>query len=278
VTKFSRSWSLMRASWQLLREDKKLLCFPFLSGVCCLIVLGAAAVPALLGGGEASAEADASGAEQVIIYGVIFLLYFTCYLIITFFNSAVVASAARRMQGESTTLADGFRAAFYCLHLIAGWALVMATVGLLLSVLEDRLGRVGKLFVWLLGLSWAAVSFLVVPVLVIEQRSPVAALRGSAQLLKRAWGQGVLCNFNFGLVLLIFSLPAILLLVVGAGIGSSTALMVCVGSAIVYLLLLAIVHATLKGVFQAALYFYARSGLAPEGFRAATLREAMSAK
>ncbi len=36
--KFSRSWEMMKESWQVLQEDKKILVFPLLSGICCLIV------------------------------------------------------------------------------------------------------------------------------------------------------------------------------------------------------------------------------------------------
>jgi hypothetical protein len=38
--KFSYTWSIMGASWEVLKRDKKLLLFPLLSGLCCLIVLG----------------------------------------------------------------------------------------------------------------------------------------------------------------------------------------------------------------------------------------------
>ena len=47
--KFSRTWELMGMSWQVLKKDKEMLLFPFLSMICCLAVLmlGFVIVPAL---------------------------------------------------------------------------------------------------------------------------------------------------------------------------------------------------------------------------------------
>jgi hypothetical protein len=268
----------MRASWQLLRQDKHLLLFPFLSGLCCLMIFSAFVFPALLSGGEPVGDTDPSIVERIAVPSFLFIFYFSCYLIITFFNSAVVASAAKRMQGEAPTLAYGFQAAFACLPLIAGWALVMATVGVMLSLAEAWLGRIGKLIVRFLDFSWVAVSFLVVPILVIEKKSPLTALQDSSGLLKKTWGQGVLCNFNFNFLLLLCSLPALVLLIIGSASGTGKAWALCLSLAIIYVLVLIIIQAALKGVFQAALYYYARHGLAPNGFHSSKLRAAMAGR
>ena len=37
--KTSQTWSFMRASWQVLKMDKKMLIFPVISGICCLLVI-----------------------------------------------------------------------------------------------------------------------------------------------------------------------------------------------------------------------------------------------
>ena len=43
--KFSYTWNLMSASWEVLKQDKELLVFPLISGICCLAVLASFAVP-----------------------------------------------------------------------------------------------------------------------------------------------------------------------------------------------------------------------------------------
>ena len=72
---------------------------------------------------------------------------------------------------------------------IAGWALVSATVGLLLQLVEDRSGKIGRFVAGLLGMAWTLVSFLVVPILVIENKGLIAALQSSTSLLKKTRGE-----------------------------------------------------------------------------------------
>src|SRR5258707_9536598 len=43
--RISTSWELAQSSWQVLREDKKLLVFPLLSGIGCLLVMAGFATP-----------------------------------------------------------------------------------------------------------------------------------------------------------------------------------------------------------------------------------------
>ena len=61
-----------------------------------------------------------------------------------------------RLEGKDPTVADGFRAAFNRLHNIFGWALVSATVGLILRIIEDRSEKIGRIVSGLLGMAWTA--------------------------------------------------------------------------------------------------------------------------
>ena len=48
--KLSYTWELMRASWGVLQRDKRLLVFPLLSGIACLLVLASFAIPIFITG------------------------------------------------------------------------------------------------------------------------------------------------------------------------------------------------------------------------------------
>ena len=48
--KFSNTWNLMDASWQILKKDKEILVFPLISGICCLVVLASFAIPLIASG------------------------------------------------------------------------------------------------------------------------------------------------------------------------------------------------------------------------------------
>ena len=136
--KFSNTFSLMRASWEVLKKDKEILIFPLISGICCLLVVASFAIPLYASGNWRPPGDEATANQQVAYYAVLFLFYFCNYFVIVFFNSAIIACAVIRMGGGNPTVGDGFRAAFSRVGLIAGWALVCATVGLILRIIEDR--------------------------------------------------------------------------------------------------------------------------------------------
>jgi len=265
-SKFSNTWSLMSDSWTVVKQDKEMLLFPLVSGICCLLVLASFAIPIISSESWQPPGEEATTAQQVGYYVTLFLFYFCNYFIITFFNVAVIACASIRLQGGDPTLADGFKAAFSRFHIIFGWALVSATVGLILRIIEDRSEWVGRLVAGLLGMAWTAVSFLVVPVIVVENTSPLASLRKSTKLLRQTWGEQLVSNFSFGLVFFVLGIPAFLLGGLGAFLlytGSTSSATICITLAIIYCVVLSLIQSTLLCVFQANLYFYATGNQLP---------------
>ena len=276
--KISRTWSLMSEWWQVLKQDKSLVVLPLISGFCCLLLLASFAIPIYATGAWRPPARDAETQRQFIYYGTLFLFYFCNYLIVVFFNAAVVACAAGRMSGGDPTVFDGLRTAAARLPVIVGWALVSATVGLLLRIIEERSSKIGQIVAALLGMAWTLVSFLVVPILVIENKGPIAALKDSTALLKRTWGEQVVSNFSFGTIFFLLGLPAFILVGVGVyfvSTGSTAAMIACIGIAVVYLIILGLIQSTLQSIFQTALYLYARDGQVPQGFQADVLGSAL---
>ena len=113
-----------------------------------------------------------------------------------------------------------------------------------------------------------AVSFLVVPVIVVENKSPLRSLRESTKLLRETWGEQLVSNFSFGLVFFLLGMPG--LLVGGLGVflwtsGSAILAVICIALAILYFVILALIQSTLLCIFQAGLYFYACDKQLPEG-------------
>ncbi len=278
--KLSYTLSLMSASWRVLRKDKELLIFPVLSGICCLLVVASFAVPIFAAGGLGiSGGEEGAGAQDNALYYVVLGAFYLCnYFVIFFFNSAVIACAVIRMKGGDPTVGDGMRAAFSRIHLIFAWALVSATVGLILRVIEDRSRTVGAIVAGLLGMAWTVVTFLAVPVLVVEKAGPLTALKRSTQMLKHTWGEQLIGNFSFGIIFLLLGTLALVPVVLGALMGSPAALMAGIALAVIYLVLLGLIQSVLHSIFQAALYLYASEGSAPGGFDAGLLGGAMGRK
>ena len=278
MNKITRTWSLMSACWQVLKQDKELLVFPLISGVCCLLLLASFAAPLYLTNHWQPPARDAAAAQQAAYYGTLFLFYVCNYFVVVFFNAAIVACATLRLGGGNPTLGDGFRAAAARLPVIAGWAVVSATVGLILRIIEDRSDKIGRFVAGLLGAAWTVVSFLVVPVLVIENKNPFSALKESAGLLKKTWGQQLVGNFSFGIIFFLLAIPAIAVMVLGFFTGSIAGIAVCIVLGVVYLIVLALVQSALQAIFQAALFLYARDGQVPPGFDSDLLGNAMASR
>lgn len=279
--KFARSWALMKASAGLLREDKSLLVFPLLAGVCSVAVAASFLVPVVLA--AIGHHADVDGRHfPPLYYAVLFAFYLVQYFVIVFFNTALVGVALARLRGEPAGPADGFALARSRLGSIFGYALIAATVGLLLRMLQERLGLIGRFVVGLLGLAWTVATFLVVPVLASEGTGPMDAVKRSAELLKRTWGENLIGNAGlgvvFGLVMFLFVLLAAAAMV-GAAATGSVAAMVLAGVVIVAaFIVLGLVQSTLQGIYSAALYRYAEAGEVGGGFDQALLESAFRAK
>lgn len=265
--KFSQSWSLVKASASVLRSDKELLLFPLLSGIASLLVVASFFVPAFLGG---VFDGVREGEQGIVMYAVLFAFYVVQYFVIIFFNSALVGAATIRLRGGDPTVADGFRIAMSKLPAILGYAVISATVGVVLRAIQERAGFIGRIVAGFIGMAWTVVSFLVVPVLVNSDIGAIDAIKRSAELLKKTWGQNLIGNVGIGLVFgfavfaLIFIGAGLVVLAVSTGVTSLViATAVIVGIALLALIL---IQAALQGVYAAALYRYAADGEAGAGF------------
>jgi hypothetical protein len=275
MNKIYRTWSLMSASWQLFKEDKKILLLPLMSGLSCLAVIAAFAIPLFVTDNWRPPGHDADQMRQVLYYGTLFAFYYCNYFVIVFFNAALTSCVMTRMCGGQPSIAEGLKTAGARLPLIAGWALIAATVGLILRVIEDRSDKIGRIVAGLLGTAWTVVTYLVVPILVIERRNPFSALKESTVLLKRTWGEQLVGGFSFGAIFGLLALPAILLAVGVCFTGNPVAMAGGIGIAVLYFILLALIQSALQSIFQTAIYLYARNNEVPAGFQEELLRTAV---
>ncbi|MGC1549047.1 MAG: DUF6159 family protein [Rhodanobacter sp.] len=281
--KFARSWALMKASAGVLRSDKSLLMFPLLSGLCTLPVAASFLIPmgvALMAGGHAGELTDRR--MSLGYYVVLFAFYLVQYFVIIFFNTALAGAALQRLRGEPTSLSAGIAVARSRWDSILGYALIAATVGLLLRMLQERLGFIGRLVVGFFGLAWTVATFLVVPVLASQDTGPIDAVKHSVELLKRTWGENLIGNAGLGVAFGLMTFLALLvaaLLIGGAIALQSVAAIVIVGALVlVGLTLLSLIQASLHGVYAAALYRYAEEGQVGGGFDQALLESAFRTK
>lgn len=257
-----RSWTLTKASWAVLRADRELLLFPLMSFFALVVVLISFIVP-LVALGTDNLTDPRTGNPNALLYIGMFLFYVVAYGVMFFFNTGLVGAAMIRLGGGDPTVRDGFRIAVSRLPAIVGYALIAATVGMILRLISERAGIVGRVIVGLLGFAWSMLTYLVVPVLVVENVGPVAALARSRELLRKTWGEQLIGGAGIGTI---FGLLAFGVFLLGAAVASavlptSQALgLVVVGVTIVTVGGISLVGAALSGIFHASLYRYATTG------------------
>jgi hypothetical protein len=280
MSKLSNSWKMMKASATVLKLDPELLIFPLLSGVAVVLVTATFIVPfAVIGEGFGALENLDEGVGY-LGYVVGFLYYLVLYSLIFFFNTALVGAAMIRLDGGDPTVSDGFNIAFKKMGPILEYAAIAATVGMLLRALEERAGFIGRIVIGFLGLSWTLVTFLTVPVLVTKDVSALDAVKESATVFKRTWGEQVVANVGIGfatfVILLLMGLVAVPLIILTSSI--RVLFLPLVLSFAGGFLLLILVSSALKGIYSAALYRFATTGDAGEHFSAEMMEEAFRPK
>ena len=278
--KFARSWELTKASAAVLRSDKELLVFPLLSSIAAIAVALTFVLPMFGLGVFNGMTRDSHMQPELYVW--MFFFYVAQYFVIFFFNTALVGAAMMRLDGENPSVADGFRIARSKAWPILGYAAIAATVGMILRALEQRAGFIGRIVIGMIGVAWTVATFMVVPVLVSSEVGPIEAVKESAELLKRTWGENLIGNGGIGLVFGLISFALILLgmliviLLAGQGMG---ALAIMVGAIFgLGVLALALIQAALTGIYSAALYRYAVDGNAPAGFDGPLLEDAFRIK
>jgi len=277
--KFRGGWALAVQSWRVLMLDKELLIFPLLSGISCFLVL-ASFVAGVLVSGIAQREAAPS---ETLTWALVFAYYFANYFVIVFFNSALVACAMIRFRGGNPTVADGMRAAGARIVQITAWALLSATVGVILKMIEQRVAAVGRIVIALLGAAWTIATYFVVPVLVVEKLGPIDAFQRSVTIIKEAWGESLVSNVGIALATFLAAAALIIATAVFTAMlwmmtGSTAILVTGIAAIVVLLILWALVSSALSSIVLSALYLYASEQKVPEVFGGVGLEGAFAPK
>ena len=142
-------------------------------------------------------------------YVFVVALYIAAAFIVTYFQAALTAGANERLDGRPASVGAAMRSANAKLHRLLPWAIVSATVSMVIRAIEERFGIVGQIIGSLIGAAWGIVTFLTIPILMLEDIGPIDALKRSAHLLKQTWGENLGAQFGFGFLGILAMLPGI---------------------------------------------------------------------
>lgn len=278
--RFARSWDLFKTSLSVVRQDKELLWMPVLSALASLVaVLAIAGVG--LGSGVWPQTTNADGTTNYAGAGLAFALYILLAFVTLFFNAAVVAGATERLNGGDPTMGSALGAAWKKAGRLFLWSIVVATVNVILQAIRERSGALGRILASIGGMAWNLATFFMVPILLFEADGMGSSVKRSAGLFRKTWGETVIGSAGLGLAGMVFTVVAVLVGLLALFLLSPLGLTgIIAGVAILVLgiILVAALFSVLEGVYKAALYRYATSGVAAGGFRAEQLGGAFAPK
>jgi uncharacterized membrane protein len=261
-----------------------MLLFPLLAAICSVLFSVAMLFPTVITHLLNDGGSFVWGPLQL---AATFATYFGLAFITTFFNTCVVYTTRVRLSGGDATFGESVSFAFSRIGRIISWSLLAASVGLLLSMLENAARNakgVGSILLSilrsLLATAWNVVTLFVVPAMVYQDLGPIDAIKSSMDTLRNTWGESLARHYGMGLASFLFTLPGILgavLVVVAMGsglpVGVGVAMLALVG---LYILGVALVFNVANAVFNTALYHYATSRQVPAGFSPEVLQGAFT--
>jgi uncharacterized protein DUF6159 len=195
--RLSNGWTLAKSSFKILRENKQLIVFPFLSGISLMLVIGSFFVITLANVGWEPGNLEVSSTGYYLI---LFLFYLVNYFIVVFFNMALIHCTRLYFRGEEVSVEAGLKFSLSRIGAIFSWAVFAATVGFILRTIQENAGILGKVITAIVGIVWSVTTFFVVPIIAYENLGPIGAFKRSAQMMKKKWGESVGAGFSFAII------------------------------------------------------------------------------
>jgi hypothetical protein len=113
-------------------------------------------------------------------------------------------------------------------------------------------------------------TYLIVPVLVIEDRGVMESIRRSGELLRKTWGEQLIAGITFFWAGLVAVIPGIVIGVIGMN-----GFWPLIPVAVLYFIAVSAIVSAARQVFNVALYRYATTGEPPAGFSGDAMRNAL---
>lgn len=266
-----RGLELAKGTLFIFSRNKSLILFPLISGIAILLVIASFIFPIILTGFISDIESS-----QLLAIVILFLFYLVCSFIGIFFNAGLIAAVRRQMRGEETSFTYGVQVAAAHLPQILFWAVITATVGVILQLIRNESQGLGQIITSIIGAAWSLVTFFVIPVFIVENISVIASIRSSWELFRRTWGETVTGQFSLGFIILPFILILILAFFSEPVVGAFY--LPVIGIAVLLFAAAIVFINALQGIFVAMMYEFATSGTVPEGIDRDLLENAYAPK
>ena len=253
--RLSRGWPLTKLSFNVIGKDREILFFPIISGIALLIIWR------LRSSGSTSSRSAWRTQPLPVLAAFFIAFYFLCGVRRGIFQCGTGLLRHASVERRQTHLLVRHQDGLSRLKYITEWALLSATVGLVLQAISSRSGDLGKLVIGLVGFAWSVATYFVVPIIAFEQVGPLQAIKRSASGPEELLGRGAYIEPGSRSDILRTGAARADTADHRVGHrGGSMAIIVGVIIAVVYWLCMAVLASAVSGVLLTALYRYGTTG------------------
>jgi len=253
--KFANSMALAGASFGVLKSEKKLAAIPAVSALTCGVIAvavgGGVVLTADFIANPAPGQDDFSLTPASWAIGIVGL--FIIGLVSQMFAATLIAAANERLDGGSFTMGQAFSKATSRTPSILGWSAINSTVGVVLQAVRDKAGFLGDIAAGLVGAAWNVVTWLVLPIIVVEGVGPIVAIKKSANLLKTTWGENLFAQAGIGFIGFLLMLPGLVLF----GALSFAVPVAGIPLLLIWIVVIGCLMSALGAIYRTALYRFA---------------------
>ncbi|MBD28944.1 MAG: hypothetical protein CMO38_07500 [Verrucomicrobiaceae bacterium] len=272
----SRGYKMTKLGMRVIRADPELMIYTLISlilsvGVALLVLSGTLGLSALVPETtDAASNSNEEDAFAVATLTLAFLGYMAISIVTVFWNSAIIASAYERLSsGSNPSFSFGIKKASECLPSIFIWGIISGTVGLFLKILEgisenekSPIAFFAMFIHFILGAAWWALTFFVVPMMVLDKHGVFDSLQSSPKLFSDTWGENIGATGGVGVIQFLSTLLCISICIPLFFLGDYGVIFGIV--LILFLIgLISLFFVTVDSVNRASLYYYAKTGEMP---------------
>lgn len=272
-------WRLFTTSWSILRGNKYLLRYLFMTGLWVFLITVVFALGYVILDKTIFVSSDPyNDSLRPIGYVFVFFDYLLIYFFISLYAAGLTANALDIFIGNKKAYRDYMHVAWSKAPALLVFAIANTTVGMFLRLVVERIRFVGWLIAWLLGTAWSLGTLFVIPIIVTdEQPNGLRAIKQSIGFFKQTWGESITTKASvnvpvFLIQLALFGLfiPAIFLAAIAF---SYIGLVTMVILYLVISLSISIVGSFANSLVNIALFYYATYHQVPPAFNEALLNQ-----
>lgn len=281
--------SIVKSCFNILKQEKSLVTFPILSGIfviiASLILYWLATIYFI--GGQIAFNLDSfenfidfvsKNYEQ---FGIPFLLIylFITYTIVVFFETALVIAVYKVVNGQNPTVTGSLSKTTSNIFKIITWAATSAVVGTLFKALERKSKGIGsKIFVGIAEISWALLTYFVVPILAIEKLGILETIKKSSSTLQETWGENIVAQVKLFFFFIPYIFLVVIAFIVAFNVDSTFWFTFLFAAGIIGFFAIIIASSTIHSILRTVLFVYASTGRVAGGFMEESLQNAFKSE